>query len=81
MHASIATGITGAYNRCIERGMEPTVTNLYEVFPDIDGVNVTLAKVKEWTKERNASWCPVQKTDRIASDGKSKLLEISERGD
>ena len=76
-HDAISEAIAKAYSRCVERGMEPTVANVYEVFPDIDGIHVTQAKVKEWTKERNASWCPVQKTERTASDGKSKLLGMA----
>ncbi|MBQ9000511.1 MAG: hypothetical protein IJ087_01505, partial [Eggerthellaceae bacterium] len=80
-HDAIADGFIRAFNRCVELGNEPTVSNVYECFPDLDEIRVTLDKVKEWSKDRNRSWCPVQKTDKIASDKKSKLLEIIEPGE
>ena len=78
-HAIIVPAFIDAYKRCIELGNDPTVTNVYDCFPDIDGVEVTRAKVDEWSKDRNKSWCPVQKTDKVSTvDKKSKLLEIVE---
>ena len=76
-HKQIADAISKAYTECIDSGDEPTVGNLYDHFPDIsDEIPVTLAKVREWTKGRNASWCPVQKINRVGKDGKSKLLGL-----
>lgn len=79
-HDLIKPAILDAYNRCIEAAVEPTVGAIYDRMPDIGGLPypVTLAKVKEWTKERNP-WCPVVKTDRKASDGKSSIIAL--RGD
>ena len=76
-HAAIADAFVNAFDRCIELGNEPTVTNVYDCFPDIDGIDVTRSKVDEWSKDRNKSWCPVQKTSKVSTaDKKSKLLEI-----
>ena len=76
-HELIKPAILDAYNRCLNSGVEPTVNAVYDRMPDIDGLPypVTLAKVKEWTKERNP-WCPVVKTERKASDGKSSIIAL-----
>ena len=77
-HKAIAEAFTAALRRCEELGNEPTVTNVYDCFPDIEGIEVTRSKVDEWSKDRNSSWCPVQKTKSVAGDKKSKLLTLVE---
>ena len=76
-HSLIAPAILEAYNKCLDSGIEPTANAIYDHMPDIDGLDydVTLSRVKEWTKERNP-WCPVVKSDKKAEDGKSAVIVL-----
>lgn len=78
-HQLIAPAILDAFNKCIEADGYATVNTLYDRMPDIEGLGypVTLAKVKEWTKERNP-WCPIVKSQE-KKVGKAAVLEL--RGD